>query len=693
MLTNSNTNLNSFSLINSYKYGTAVTLSDQNFEQDILPKDILSSLVVNFNDINFNRVIPVNRFFEYNQKDRLDQVPEISNMIFKNIYTGKISIFVFQVLRYESDLNSIIKSSLVNKPKIAFSYIINEIKYDFDGSISRESIIDLVTLSPKWFMTFLGLITSKKNGKHFYDLDILLSVIVNNYKNSLKHNMSVSSAVLVPSLFNKDLQYFFFIVPNPFIKDRNYKISEEWDKYVLDVSYPQNGGEFFDFWEEWKFDGSITSETFSLMNKYYDDKFLMLFKSLKELSMFSDIKLRFLDWYCYLIAKIMYFERLTFDLNCYSINNSWNLRLINLRQDSNFDWDYHHNIDRIESILGYVIPVYYEAKKEEKFTGKYLEYKKESEKKSKQLMNKLKKIQNSSSKNLISKRKYGTLNCSTLILLENLRLSGMGMSRIEHFMEINRGFKPSLSAISYKQDFNPKFFSERNIYHGNFWQALAKSRNNLWPNFTGAGFRIHNFKVLDDLPTGFVNSLKIEKSDDGRIINVREEFNSSYRSFFPISGLRPEEIIQDLDNSFDLKLSKQVDAILESGKHPTLIINSNDSQMPFVLVGSELSPAIFINFPNSEIFQTGSLSHVKILDQLNDSMVTAYKSENGDFELVSFSQFDKFVVNQELVKLEEAKQHLINMKNGPKIQLVDVPFSIDKIDIISTKVSSLEFER
>jgi hypothetical protein len=480
-------------------------------------KTILLDLETKLNDINFNRVIPSERFFDYFIKESSpDQMPEISNVLFRNFYTGKISIFVFQSSIVKSEFNSILMNSLKNTPKVGFLHEINGEVYHFDGSLSFESIIELLELDPKWLEVFLSAVNSVRL-IDYHDLDLLLSILVVLSKKTIDIDSAFCSSIIVPSIFNKELQCFFLNIPSVFIKDNDYKISDNFDKFTLDVSCPSNSEGFVDFWEEWRFDGSIDSETFWLMQKHYDEKQIVIFKSLKELAMLSNIRYPFLDWYCYLISKIIYFERLTFDLACGSIGLSWGLSSNKLKKDPNFDWKYSNNTGRIESVLGYVIPVYYEFEKEEVLTGEALKRREESEARDARLSKKIAEIQKraklrrlaksnspSLSNNQTTKREYGTSSLITsLALMESLSIRGVSVGTIDQLIQLNHGFQPSFNVINYRQDFNPAVFSNRNLYHGDIGHFLAKSRSNLWENFKGAGFRIHDFRALDDLPSGF----------------------------------------------------------------------------------------------------------------------------------------------------------------------------------------------
>jgi hypothetical protein len=180
--------------------------NNQNLRE--IEKTILLDLETKLRDINFNRVISSERFFDYFRKEsRPDEMPEISNVLFKNLYTGKISIFVFQALYKESEFNSIIKTSLKNTHKVGFSHEINGVVYNFDGSLSFESLTELLELDPKWLGVFLSLINDA-DLRDYYDLDILLSILAILFQND-DVNLSFCSSILVPSIFNNELQCFF----------------------------------------------------------------------------------------------------------------------------------------------------------------------------------------------------------------------------------------------------------------------------------------------------------------------------------------------------------------------------------------------------------------------------------------------------------------------------------------------------
>jgi hypothetical protein len=666
-----------------------------------LEKTILSDLETKLKDINFNRVISSERFFDYFRKEsRPDEMPEISNVLFKNLYTGKISIFVFQALYKESEFNSIIKTSLKNTHKVGFSHEINGEVYHFDGSLSFESLTELLELDPKWLGVFLSAVNDA-GLRDYYDLDVLLSILVILFKNG-EVNLSFDSSIIIPSIFNKELQCFFLNIPNVFIKDNDYKISDNFDKFTLDVSCPSNGEGFVDFWEEWRFDGSIDSETFWLMQKHYDKEQIVIFKSLKELAMLSKIRFPFLDWYCYLISKILYFERLTVDLAYGSIGLSWGLRSNSLREDSDFDWKYANNIGRIESILGYVIPVYYEPKKEEVLTGEELKRREEWEKGAARRRKKFAEIQErarlrrltkskspSLSNNQTTKREYGTSSLITsLALMESLSIRGVSVGTIDHLIQLNHGFQPSFNVINYRQEFDPSVFSKRNLYHWDVGHFLVKSRSNLWENFKGAGFRIHDFRVLDDLPSGFVNSVKPERLDNGQII-VNEKFNDSLRSFFPLSGLRPEEVVLELDLEFDLGLRERIDSILADGKNVNLILDPTNIQNPVILAESETTQVIFTQLPNEGVFHRGSPAHQEILTKLETSMDIAYRPEKSRYEVLTYGQFDDSVVAQDRLRLDEIK-HILKLKDDYDLPVVQVPSSPEEreriLDVLSHKL-------
>jgi hypothetical protein len=649
-------------------------------------KTILLDLETKLRDINFNRVISPERFFDYFRKESSpDEMPEIANVLFKNLYTGKISIFVFQSLYKESEFNSIIKCSLKNPSKVGFSREINGEVYHFDGSLSFESLTELLELDPKWLKVFLSLVNNA-GLKDYYDIDVLLSILAILFQNA-DVNLSFDSSIIVPSIFNQELQCFFLNIPSVFIKDNDYKITENFDKFTLDVPRPSNSEGFVDFWEEWRFDGSIDSETFWLMQKHYDEKQIVIFKSLKELAMLSKIRFPFLDWYCYLISKILYFERLTFDLAHGSIGLSWGLRSNSLREDPDFDWKYANNIGRIESVLGYVIPVYYEVKKEEVLTGEALKRREESEKKSAEIRKEIAEIQKrarlerlakskstSISNNQTTKREYGTSSVITsLALMESLSIRGVSVGTIDHMIQINNGFQPSFDVINYRQEFDPSVFSNRNLYHGDVGHFLAKSRSNLWENFRGAGFRIHDFRALDDLPSGFVNSVKPERLDNGQII-VNEKFNDSLRSFFPLSGLRPEEVVLELDSELNLRLREQIDSILAKGNNVNLILDPTDIQNPLILAESENTQVIFTQLPNEEIFHRGSPAHQEITTKLETSMDIAYRFERSRYEVLTYGQFDDSVVAQDRLRLDEIKR-ILKLKDDYDLPVVRVSTS------------------
>jgi hypothetical protein len=649
-------------------------------------KTILLDLEAKLRDINFNRVISPERFFDYFRKESSpDEMPEIANVLFKNLYTGKISIFVFQSLYKESEFNSIIKCSLKNPSKVGFSREINGEVYHFDGSLSFESLTELLELDPKWLKVFLSLVNNA-GLKDYYDIDVLLSILAILFQNA-DVNLSFDSSIIVPSIFNQELQCFFLNIPSVFIKNQGYQITENFDKFTLDVPCPSNSEGFVDFWEEWRFDGSIDSETFWLMQKHYDEKQIVIFKSLKELAMLSKIRFPFLDWYCYLISKILYFERLTFDLAHGSIGLSWGLRSNSLREDPDFDWKYANNIGRIESVLGYVIPVYYEVKKEEVLTGEALKRREESEKKSAEIRKEIAEIQKrarlerlakskstSISNNQTTKREYGTSSVITsLALMESLSIRGVSVGTIDHMIQINNGFQPSFNVINYRQEFDPSVFSNRNLYHGDVGHFLAKSRSNLWENFRGAGFRIHDFRALDDLPSGFVNSVKPERLDNGQII-VNEKFNDSLRSFFPLSGLRPEEVVLELDSELNLRLREQIDSILAKGNNVNLILDPTDIQNPLILAESENTQVIFTQLPNEEIFHRGSPAHQEITTKLETSMDIAYRFERSRYEVLTYGQFDDSVVAQDRLRLDEIKR-ILKLKDDYDLPVVRVSTS------------------
>jgi hypothetical protein len=660
--------------------------NNQNLRE--VEKTILLDLEAKLRNINFNRVISPERFFDYFRKEsRPDEMPEISNVLFKNLYTGKISIFVFQALYKESEFNSIIKGSLKNPSKVGFSHEINGEVYNFDGSLSFGSLIELLELDPKWLEVFLSAVNDA-GLKDYYDLDVLLSILSILFQND-DVNLSFCSSIIVPSIFNKELQCFFLNIPSVFIKDNDYKISDNFDKFTLDVSCPSNSEGFVDFWEEWRFDGSIDSETFWLMQKHYDTDQIVIFKSLKELAMLSKIRFPFLDWYCYLISKIIYFERLTCDLAYGSMGLSWGLSSNNLKKDPNFDWKYMNNLGRIESVLGYVIPVYYE-KKEEVLTGEALKQREEWEKGAAKRRKKFAEIQErarlrrltkskspSLSNNQTTKREYGTSSLITsLALMESLSIRGVSVGTIDHLIQLNHGFQPSFNVINYRQDFNPAVFSNRNLYHGDIGHFLAKSRSNLWENFKGAGFRIHDFRVLDDLPSGFVNSVKLE-SLPGEQPVVTEKFNTDLRSFFPLSGLRPEEVVAELDSEFDLGLRERMDSILSDGKNANLILDPTNYQNPIILAESENAQVIFTQLPNEGIFHRGSPAHQEITTKLETSMDIAYRVERSRYEVLTYDQFDDSVVAQDRLRLDEIKR-ILKLKDDYDLPIVQVPNSSEE---------------
>jgi hypothetical protein len=668
---------------NPYKEINAVS-DNKNLRE--VEKTILLDLETKLRDINFNRVISPERFFDYFIKEASpDEMPEISNVLFKNLYTGKISIFVFQDLYRESEFNSIIKGSLKNPSKVGFSREINGEVHNFDGSLSFESLTRLLELEPKWLDRFLSLVNDA-DLKDYYDLDVLLSILVILFQNG-DSNSSFCSSILVPSIFNQELQCFFLNIPSVFIKDNGYKISDNFDKFTLDVPCPSTGEGFVDFWEEWRFDGSIDSETFWLMQKHYDEKQIVIFKSLKELAMLSKIRFPFLDWYCYLISKIIYFERLTCDLAYGSIGFSWALSSKTLREDPNFDWKYTNNTGRIESILGYVIPVYYEVKKEEILTGEALKRREESDERNAKLDKKLAEIRErarlepfvkskspSLSNNQTTKREYGTSSLITsLALMESLSIRGVSVGTIDHLIQLNHGFQPSFNVINYRQDFNPAVFSNRNLYHGDIGHFLAKSRSNLWENFKGAGFRIHDFRVLDDLPSGFVNSVKPGSSPIGQP-EVIEKFNTDLRSFFPLSGLRPEEVVLELDSEFNLRLRERIDSILADGNNVNLILDPTNIQNPIILAESETTQVIFTELPNEGIFHRGSPAHQEITTKLETSMDIAYRVERSRYEVLTYGQFDDSVVAQDRLRLDEIKR-ILKLKDDYDLPVVRVSTS------------------
>jgi hypothetical protein len=588
-------------------------------------------------------------------------------------------------------------NSIKNPSKVGFSHEINGEVYYFDGSLSFESLTELLELDPKWLGVFLSLINDLGR-KDYHDLDVLLSILAVISRIG-DINSSFCSSILVPSIFNKELQCFFLNIPNVFIKDNDYKISEDFDKFTLDVSCPSNSEGFVDFWEEWRFDGSIDSETFWLMQKHYETDQIVIFKSLKELAMLSKIRFPFLDWYCYLISKIIYFERLTFDLNCHTINNDWLTKFDYLRKNPNYDLNYMKNISRIESVLGYVIPVYHEFKKEEVLTGEALKRRQESEARDARIRKKIAEIKErarlepfvkskspSLSNNQTTKREYGTSSAITsLALMESLSIRGVSVGTIDHLIQLNHGFQPSFNVINYRQEFDPSVFYRRNLYHGDVGHFLAKSRSNLWENFMGAGFRIHDFRVLDDLPSGFVNSIKKEALP-GDQISVTEKFNSDLRSFFPLSGLRPEEVVLELDSEFNLRLREQIDSILSDGKNVNLILDPTDIQNPVILAESETTQVIFTELPNEGIFHRGSPAHQEITTKLETSMDIAYRVERSRYEVLTYGQFDDSVVAQDRMRLDKIK-HILKLKEDYDLPNVQVPNSPEEheriLDVLS----------
>jgi hypothetical protein len=192
-------------------------------------------------------VVSSERFFDYFIKESSpDQMPETSNVLFRNFYTGKISIFVFQSSIVKSEFNSILVNSIKNTPKVGFLHEINGEVYYFDGSISVESLTELLELGPKWLEVFLSAVNSVKL-IDYHDLDLLLSILVVLSKKTIDIDSAFCSSILLPSIFNKELQCFFLNIPSVFIKDNDYKISEDFDKFTLDVSCPSNSGGFVDF--------------------------------------------------------------------------------------------------------------------------------------------------------------------------------------------------------------------------------------------------------------------------------------------------------------------------------------------------------------------------------------------------------------------------------------------------------------
>jgi hypothetical protein len=681
----------------SSPYREVSAISDNKNLREV-EKTILLDLETKLNDINFNRVIPSERFFDYFIKESSpDQMPEISNVLFRNFYTGKISIFVFQSSIVKSEFNSILVNSIKNTPKVGFLHEINGEVYHFDGSLSFESLTELLELDPKWLGVFLSAVNSVKL-IDYHDLDLLLSILSILSQPSFEINRSFCSSIIVPSIFNQELQCFFLNIPSVFIKDNDYKISENFDKFTLDVSCPSINEGFVDFWEEWRFDGSIDSETFWLMQKHYDKEQIVIFKSLKELAMLSKIEFPFVDWYCYLISKIIYFERSTFDLAYGSMGLSWGLSSNNLKKDPNFDFEYKQNIGRIESVLGYVIPVYYEFEKEEVLTGEELKRREESEKKSAEIRKEIAEIQArarlrrlaksnspSLSNNQTTKREYGTSSVITsLALMESLSIRGVSLATIDHLSQLNHGFQPSFNVINYRQEFDPSVFSKRNLYHGDVGHFLAKSRSNLWENFKGAGFRIHDFRALDDLPSGFVNSVNY-KAVKGQP-EITEKFNTDLRSFFPLSGLRPEEVVLELDSEFDLGLREQIDSILSKGKNVNLILDPTNIQNPVILAESETTQVIFTQLPNEGVFHRGSPAQQEILTKLETSMDIAYKVERSRYEVLIYGQFDDSVVAQDRLRLDEIKR-ILKLKDDYDLPVVQVPSSPEEreriLDVLS----------
>jgi hypothetical protein len=151
------------------------------------------------------------------------------------------------------------------------------------------------------------------------------------------------------------------------------------------------------------------------------------------------------------------------------------------------------NISRIESVLGYVIPVYHEFKKEEVLTGEALKRRQESEARDARIRKKIAEIKErarlepfvkskspSLSNNQTTKREYGTSSAITsLALMESLSIRGVSVGTIDHLIQLNHGFQPSFNVINYRQEFDPSVFYRRNLYHGDVGHFLAKSRSNL----------------------------------------------------------------------------------------------------------------------------------------------------------------------------------------------------------------------
>jgi hypothetical protein len=201
----------------------------------------------------------------------------------------------------------------------------------------------------------------------------------------------------------------------------------------------------------------------------------------------------------------------------------------------------------------------------------------------------------------------------------------------------------------------------------------------------GAGFRIHDFRVLDDLPSGFVNSIKKEALP-GDQISVTEKFNSDLRSFFPLSGLRPEEVVLELDSEFNLRLREQIDSILSDGKNVNLILDPTDIQNPVILAESETTQVIFTELPNEGIFHRGSPAHQEITTKLETSMDIAYRVERSRYEVLTYGQFDDSVVAQDRMRLDKIK-HILKLKEDYDLPNVQVPNSPEEheriLDVLS----------
>jgi hypothetical protein len=168
----------------------------------------------------------------------------------------------------------------------------------------------------------------------------------------------------------------------------------------------------------------------------------------------------------------------------------------------------------------------------------------------------------------------------------------------------------------------------------------------------------------------FVNSINRKVVEAGQI-EITEKFNTDLRSFFPLSGLRPEEVVLELDLEFDLGLREQIDSILSDGKNVNLILDPTDIQNPVILAKSENAQVIFTQLPNEGIFHRGSPAHQEITTKLETSMDIAYRAERSRYEVLTYGQFDDSVVAQDRLRLDDIKR-ILKLKDDYDLPVVQV---------------------